>query len=71
MAGVDLKAGLDDVEKRKFFTLPGLELRPSIVQPVASRFTDCAIPFTITFSSNEDHFLQLHNKFILIKHIRV
>jgi hypothetical protein len=21
-------AGLDDVEKRKFFTLPGLELRP-------------------------------------------
>jgi hypothetical protein len=22
------RAGLDDVEKRKFFTLPGLELRP-------------------------------------------
>jgi hypothetical protein len=22
------KAGLDDVEKRKFLTLPGLELRP-------------------------------------------
>jgi hypothetical protein len=25
---VDPKAGLDDVEKRKFLTLPGLELRP-------------------------------------------
>jgi hypothetical protein len=38
---VDLKAGLDDLEKRKFLTLPGLELRPSVVQPVASRY---AIP---------------------------
>jgi hypothetical protein len=25
---VDLRAGLDDLEKRKFFTLQGLELRP-------------------------------------------
>jgi hypothetical protein len=25
---VDPRAGLDDVEKRKFLTLPGLELRP-------------------------------------------
>jgi hypothetical protein len=25
---VDSKAGLDDMEKRKFLTLPGLELRP-------------------------------------------
>jgi hypothetical protein len=25
---VDLRSGLDDVEKRKFLTLPGLELRP-------------------------------------------
>jgi hypothetical protein len=25
---VDLRADLDDVEKRKFLTLPGLELRP-------------------------------------------
>jgi hypothetical protein len=25
---MDLRAGLDDVEKRKFLTLPGLELRP-------------------------------------------
>jgi hypothetical protein len=24
---VDLRAGLDDLEKRKFLTLPGLELR--------------------------------------------
>jgi hypothetical protein len=25
---VDLREGLDDLEKRKFLTLPGLELRP-------------------------------------------
>jgi hypothetical protein len=25
---VDPRAGLDDLEKRKFFTIPGLELRP-------------------------------------------
>jgi hypothetical protein len=37
------RAGLDITEKRKFLTLPGLEL-PSAVQPVASRYTDYAIP---------------------------
>jgi hypothetical protein len=26
---VDSRAGLDDLEKRKFFTLPGLKLQPS------------------------------------------
>jgi hypothetical protein len=40
---VDPRAGLDDVEKRKFLNLPGLELRPSVVQPVASRYTDYTI----------------------------
>jgi hypothetical protein len=25
---MDPRAGMDDVEKRKFFTLPGLELQP-------------------------------------------
>jgi hypothetical protein len=30
----DLRAGLDNVEERRFLTLPGL------VQPVASRYTD-------------------------------
>jgi hypothetical protein len=40
---VEPRAGLDDVEKRKFLTLPGLELDPSVVQPVASRYTDYAI----------------------------
>jgi hypothetical protein len=35
------RAGLDDVENRKFLTLPGLELSdPSVVQPVVSRYTD-------------------------------
>jgi hypothetical protein len=41
---VDPRAGLDDVEKRKFLTLPELELRPPVVQPVASRYTDYATP---------------------------
>jgi hypothetical protein len=36
------RAGLDDMEKWKFFTLPGLEPRPLVVQPVTSRYTDCA-----------------------------
>jgi hypothetical protein len=37
---VDPRAGLDDMEKRKFLTLPGLELPPPlVVQPVASRYT--------------------------------
>jgi hypothetical protein len=37
------RTGLDDIEKRKFLTLPGLELRPIVIQPAASRYTDCAI----------------------------
>jgi hypothetical protein len=41
---VDPRAGVDDIEKRKFLTLPGLKLRPSVVQPVPSRYTDYAIP---------------------------
>jgi hypothetical protein len=41
---VDPRAGQDDVEKRKFMPLSGLELHASVVQPVASRYTDYAIP---------------------------
>jgi hypothetical protein len=42
---VDPRAGLDDTEKWKFFTLPGLEIPPPlVVQPVGSRYTDWAIP---------------------------
>jgi hypothetical protein len=42
---VDPGAGLDDMEKCKFFTLPGLELPPLlVVQPVASSYTDWAMP---------------------------
>jgi hypothetical protein len=40
---VDPRAGLDDL-KREFFTLLGLELRPLGRPPVASRYTDYAIP---------------------------
>jgi hypothetical protein len=41
---VDPRAGLDDMEKWKFFILPGLEIPPLlVVQPIASRYTDWAI----------------------------
>jgi hypothetical protein len=39
-----LRAGLDDVEKKQFLTLPGLDSDPSVVQPVARVYTDYAIP---------------------------
>jgi hypothetical protein len=41
---VDPRAGLADVEKRQFLTLPGLELQPLGRPPVASRYTDYDIP---------------------------
>jgi hypothetical protein len=43
------RAGLNDVERRKILPLPGLELRPAAVQPVASRYTDCANPTLCTY----------------------
>jgi hypothetical protein len=38
------RTGLDSVEKIKFLTLLGLELHLSVIQPVASHYTDYAIP---------------------------
>jgi hypothetical protein len=38
------RAYLDDVEKRKLLTLSGLQLRLLGHQPIASCYTDCAIP---------------------------
>jgi hypothetical protein len=50
---VDRRAGLDDVEKRKFWPYRDSSPDLSVVQPVASRCTDCTIPAhrpgTITF----------------------
>jgi hypothetical protein len=39
---VDPRAGLDNTEKRKFFTIPGLELNsdPSVIQPLGSHYAD-------------------------------
>jgi hypothetical protein len=47
---VDPRVGLDDVEKRKFLTLPGLELDLLVVQPVPSRYTDYAIPVNFNYN---------------------
>jgi hypothetical protein len=38
------RTGLDNVERRTFLPLSGLELRLLRRQPVTSRYTDCAIP---------------------------
>jgi hypothetical protein len=41
---VDPRACLGDVEKRKLLTLPRLELDHSVVHPIVSLYTDCALP---------------------------
>jgi hypothetical protein len=41
---VDPRDSLDDMEKRKFLTLLGLNSDPLVVQSVASRYTDYTIP---------------------------
>jgi hypothetical protein len=40
---VNPRAGLDYVVNRKLLALQGLELRPSIFQPIASSYTDYSI----------------------------
>jgi hypothetical protein len=40
---VGLRAGLEDVKKRKFLALPDSNSDPSVVQPVSSHYTDYAI----------------------------
>jgi hypothetical protein len=34
------KVALNDMERSKFFTLPGLDIPPWVVRAVASRYTD-------------------------------
>jgi hypothetical protein len=41
---VDPRAGLDDLEKRKFLILPAPNSDPLVVHRVASTYTDYAIP---------------------------
>jgi hypothetical protein len=41
---VDPRDGLDDVEERKFLTLRDSNSDRSVVQTIANRYTDCAIP---------------------------
>jgi hypothetical protein len=58
------RAGLEEVEKRKFLTLPALELE------AASRYTDCAIPassfsvvlITLSNSGNRSHSCRASNE---------
>jgi hypothetical protein len=37
---MDPRAGLDDVEKTKFLNLSDSNSDPSVIQPIASRYTD-------------------------------
>jgi hypothetical protein len=37
---VDPRAGMDRIEKRKLLPLPGLEIRPSVLQPLAGSYID-------------------------------
>jgi hypothetical protein len=49
---VDPRAGLDDVEKKHSLPHRDSNSDPPVVQPVASRYTDCAIPdpyYDVTF----------------------
>jgi hypothetical protein len=39
---LDPRTVLDDMEKFKFLTLPGLEIRPLSRSALASRYTDCS-----------------------------
>jgi hypothetical protein len=57
---VDPRAGLDDMEKRTFLTLPGLQLRPSVVQPVASRYTVYVIPAPFKTSKSLDKNMDMY-----------
>jgi hypothetical protein len=41
---VGLRAGLDDMEKRKFLPHRDSNSDPFVVQSVTSRYTDCAVP---------------------------
>jgi hypothetical protein len=56
---VDPRVGLDDVERRKFLTLPDSNSNPSVVQPVASRYTHYAIPVPLVY---EVEFLKMRDR---------
>jgi hypothetical protein len=43
------RAGLDDLEKRKFLTLPGLELRPLSRPDRGRRYTHYATPAPVIY----------------------
>jgi hypothetical protein len=51
--GYEAGWALDDMEKRKFLTLPGLELRILCLPVIASRYTDCIIPAPENSCTNE------------------
>jgi hypothetical protein len=44
---VGLRAGLDNMENRKFWHYRGSISESSVVQPVYSRYTECATPVAV------------------------
>jgi hypothetical protein len=56
------RPGLGDMEKRKYFTLSGLKLRP--LGPSAhsqSRYTDCATALETVINNNNNNSNKGHN----------
>jgi hypothetical protein len=53
---------MDNVEKRKFLIPPVLELDPSVVQPVASCYTDCAIVVYLLFPVSTEKRKNIHTR---------
>jgi hypothetical protein len=45
---MSLRAGPDDMERTKILLLPGLKLNPLAVHPIASHYTNRAIPAPTT-----------------------
>jgi hypothetical protein len=63
---VDPTGGLDDVEKIKFLTLPGLELRT--LGRTASRYTDWAIPAPYCgYGANKSYWQIYSDQYTILK----
>jgi hypothetical protein len=54
-----LRAGLENVAKRKFLTIRGLELQSSAATPMASSYFECANPVQVNSAFEESNYVTL------------